>query len=399
MRRWIGISLLVALASGCGDDGGSKPEPVRVSVFPDSAWVRPSESTWFHASVTGAADTTVDWSVEGKAFGDSVSGTTTPAGRYTAPASLEKGFLTATVTVTATSRVDPTSSATAYVVLEPGDGTVEIRLSPCEVHLGPAGTQDFEGVALHVTSDSSVVWSLDPAPGVPDAGGIDAAGRYEAPDVLLEPATVFVRATSVEDTTRSAAAIVHLVPLPVEVHLSPDSARVGVEQVLGFEFSVENTSDPSLDWYVNGIPEGQSSIGRIYSSGVYRAPEAVPDPPVVEVRAVSRRDTARFAVAYVEIVAPVSVEAEDMTEAQDRGHSAIGVVYWFNASGLHAVEGLNRMLEWIEIPAVFPLSGAYNVAVTHATKYGPTVDVTVIPTKANRAEQEWRITLNGGGCG
>ncbi|HEY7726241.1 MAG TPA: Ig domain-containing protein [Anaeromyxobacteraceae bacterium] len=54
---------------------------VSIAVEPPAAWVAPAETASFRATVTGAVDTAVAWSVEEGAPGGSV----TPAGLYTAP--------------------------------------------------------------------------------------------------------------------------------------------------------------------------------------------------------------------------------------------------------------------------------------------------------------------------
>ncbi|HEY7726768.1 MAG TPA: hypothetical protein VH880_15645, partial [Anaeromyxobacteraceae bacterium] len=79
------------------------PLPVTVTISPPSASVDACRTVTFTATVTGAADTRVTWSVTEGASGGGV----TTAGVYTAPAAA------GTFHVVATSRADPTKSSTA----------------------------------------------------------------------------------------------------------------------------------------------------------------------------------------------------------------------------------------------------------------------------------------------
>jgi hypothetical protein len=90
-------------------------------------------------------------------------------------------------------------------------------------------------------------------------------------------------------------------------------------------------------------------------------------------------------------------EAETMTDSHDVGFTSIYVASRAAASGGKAVEGLDRMLEWIEIPMTFAQSGAYTVRLHHASKDGVQVTVTVLGG-AKDGDPEWVLSLNAGGC-
>lgn len=397
--RFVWLLALLVLPVGCGDDtSGPEVPPVEVRLMPDSTTVGTNESAWFTATVENAGDTTVVWSVEGKEYGDSAVGFVSPTGRYTAPGHLPNTLVPVTVEVAATSTADPSRSATAYVTIESGDGDVRIEISPCEIELAPGLEQVFQALVENA-SDPSLTWFVDPVPGIQNPGVVDASGRYLAPEPILDAFTVLVRATSVEDASKSAVALIHLLPLPLEVRVSPLEARVGLGQRLTFQSSVENTSDTSLDWYVNDNPGGYPIIGTIGEDGVYKAPNALPDPAVVQVKAVSRRDPSKYAVAQVEIVLPAGTEAEQKTAELDRGGpKKIYVVAWPTASGGQAVEGLDMLLEWIEVPVQFQHTGSYRVAFRHASYAGVRVRITIYDAGPSGQDREWVLTLNGG-CG
>jgi hypothetical protein len=87
------LSLLVVCA-GVADARSTpawpqtKPTGVHVSVSPSTAHVRAGNMQQFKATVTGAKNTAVTWSVNGVAGGSAATGTIDSSGKYTAPASL-----------------------------------------------------------------------------------------------------------------------------------------------------------------------------------------------------------------------------------------------------------------------------------------------------------------------
>lgn len=87
---------------------------VAVALSPATATVQIGNSQTFTPTVTGNANTAVNWSVNGAPGGSSAVGTINAAGLYTAPAALP---VTPTVTVRATSAINPTAFAQAVVTL------------------------------------------------------------------------------------------------------------------------------------------------------------------------------------------------------------------------------------------------------------------------------------------
>ncbi len=86
-----------------------------VHIAPPGAQLRPGETVQFKASVTGTSNPNVVWKVNGAVGGNSVVGTISTSGLYTAPAVFAGG---GTVTINAPSVEDPNSSAApSYVSL------------------------------------------------------------------------------------------------------------------------------------------------------------------------------------------------------------------------------------------------------------------------------------------
>jgi hypothetical protein len=115
--RWLALGFLVAHTAGCGGGSGTSslvPAQVSISIVPGTANVRAGSAQPFTATVSGTANQTVSWSVNGVAGGDATTGTITAAGIYTAPASLPNSN---TTSISATAAADSTASATSDVTL------------------------------------------------------------------------------------------------------------------------------------------------------------------------------------------------------------------------------------------------------------------------------------------
>ena len=120
--------------------------------------------------------------------------------------------------------------------------------------------------------------------------------------LFRSPATVVDHAVSNASGASGAASLtITPPPLPVSVTVSPVSATVRTSKTRQFAATVLNTSNTSVSWRVNGVPGGNSTVGTISASGVYRAPSSVPSPSTVTVEAVSNADPTKSASAAVTI--------------------------------------------------------------------------------------------------
>ena len=87
----------------------------------------------------------------------------------------------------------------------------------------------------------------------------------------------------------------------VTIAISPTSATVRVKKVQQFTATVQNSSNTVVTWKVNGITGGNSTVGTISTSGLYRAPNSPPNPAVVTVSATAAADQTKTANASVTI--------------------------------------------------------------------------------------------------
>ena len=92
----------------------SGPAPITVSLAPGVASLNPSQAQQFTATVRGTTNQGISWFVNGNEGGNSSVGTISSTGTYTAPVSAPA---VPSVTITAMSKYDTASSATAAVTI------------------------------------------------------------------------------------------------------------------------------------------------------------------------------------------------------------------------------------------------------------------------------------------
>ena len=170
---------------------------ISVTVAPASANLYGAQSLSLSATVAGTSSNVI-WTINPQV------GTLSSTGLYTAPSTIS---INQTIVVTATSVADPTKSGSADIHLLP----VAVTLSPSTISLQPWQSTEFIANVTNA-SNSAVIWSLSPA------FGDISNGKYSAPRRIRKPESVTVTATSVADSTKSASAIVTLVPFPLRGH-------------------------------------------------------------------------------------------------------------------------------------------------------------------------------------
>jgi hypothetical protein len=119
--RRASLSVVLALIlthAGCGSTGSKNIQPpppgIMISITPTVANVRAGATQPFTATVSGAADETVNWSVSGVVGGSATVGTISSKGVYTAPATLPNPN---TVTIEAVSAADASATAISDLTL------------------------------------------------------------------------------------------------------------------------------------------------------------------------------------------------------------------------------------------------------------------------------------------
>jgi len=269
------------------NSGAAVQSGITVTTSPSSTTVRTGRAQNFTANVSGAPNT-VTWSVNGTTGGNTIVGTIDANGRYVAPTVVPNP---ATVTVRAASTTSPTSTGSSSVTILPQPAVSSVSPSPVPigdftltvngVGFTMGSVVSFEGVALATTFVSSTRVT---------ANGNAAAPRSSLPVVVRTP-----------DGETSNAFYVDVVSAPVGISISPTSATVRINRNRQFSATVQNSSNTSVIWKVNGIAGGSSLVGTISGSGLYRAPSVVPTPPVVTISVTAAADQTKTASAAVTI--------------------------------------------------------------------------------------------------
>jgi hypothetical protein len=77
---------------------------------------------------------------------------------------------------------------------------------------------------------------------------------------------------------------------------------VEVLKSVRFTAEVVGVSNTSVTWAVNDILGGDGTVGRIDSTGLYVAPQSIPSPATVTVKATSQADTTRSASGTTTVI-------------------------------------------------------------------------------------------------
>src|SRR6266849_3025285 len=65
-------------------------------------------------------------------------------------------------------------------------------------------------------------------------------------------------------------------PSPITIDVSPVTASVFLGVTRQFTANVTNTPNTAVNWAVNGVPGGNSTVGTISAAGLYTAPQNLP---------------------------------------------------------------------------------------------------------------------------
>ncbi|MGB8783464.1 MAG: hypothetical protein WCD02_10105 [Terriglobales bacterium] len=189
------------------------PAAITVTVAPSIATVVVSALQQYTATVTGNANSSVNWFVNGVAGGNSTLGTISTSGLFQAPTAVPSP---ATVTITAVSQVDNTTSGTAQATIASPSGTVTVTVStnPPVTDVYTGTVQPFTATVTG-TTNMAVTWYVEGAQGG-DAtfGTIDASGNYTGPANVPSPATITIEAVSQADSTAIGTESVTIVAAP-----------------------------------------------------------------------------------------------------------------------------------------------------------------------------------------
>ncbi len=256
------------------NSGQARQSGITVAVSPASANVRVSATRLFLVTVTGTANTSVVWSVNGADGGSNAAGWIDSTGSYQAPATVPSP---ATVSVQARSVVDPNSAGAAAATIVPLPAISSISPSPLSVGsfnmtVNGSGFQNGAVVKLGGTSLATSFVS---------AIKLTATGTASSTSPGIS-----VTVTNPDGGVSNTVDVAVVNP-PVTVTVSPSSVTLRVRQTRQFTATVQNSSNHAVTWKVNGTIGGNSTVGAITAGGIYTAPSLVPSPSTVQVSAQS----------------------------------------------------------------------------------------------------------------
>jgi len=380
------------------------PSTVSVTVSPNQVVLATGGRQQFSATVTGTSNTSVTWSVSGIGCVGTSCGSISPSGLYTAPSSVPSF---AAITVSAVSVANPAKSGSASLVVQSAS-SVSVSVTPKSAQVASGGQLQFSA-SVSGSTNPAVVWSVSgPGCSGTGCGTITAGGLYTAPANLPTSPSVTIKATAIADPSASASAAVTLLAA-ASVSVSPPSAQLKPGAQLQFTAKVSGNSSALVIWSISGSGCIGSACGSISASGLYTAPAAAPNPPVVAVTATLLSDPTKSGSATVTITsgsvvgisispttAQVGISAQKQFTATVTGSANTSVTWTITGTGCAGNTcGTVNSSGLFTAPAVPPNPPFFSVTATsHAdtTKSAsatvtvvPVVTVTISPTSAKVA--------------
>jgi uncharacterized protein (DUF1800 family) len=169
-----------------------------------------------------------------------------------------------------------------------------VTVSPASASVIVQATQQFTATVTG-TTNTALSWSVNGiAGGNTTVGRIGANGLYSAPDVIPTPASVTVTATSMADSKAGASSAVTVSPKAgIFIVVTPANVNVTGGSTVQFTATVTGTSNHNVNWFVDGRPGGAAIFGTISATGLYTAPQTIPNPPTIAIAAQSAADTTK----------------------------------------------------------------------------------------------------------
>jgi len=290
---------------------------VTVNITPNPATVPTGGAQVFTASVSGSSDPAGGfvWSVNGVTNGNSTVGTIASTGAttalYTAPSASPSP---ATVTITAANAADSSEFGNAIATIT---CAATNSLSPPTATVGLGQSQAFSA-SFCLGAGASIAWDVNGiAGGNSTVGTVAATGLttalYNAPIDLpqADPVTIHATVTPAPGAVASASVTI---TSSIGVSVSPPQATLSVGQRMSFTPIVTSAADTSVTWAVNGIANGNVSVGQVCQSGTnpciapvgpnsgsidFLAPASPPGTNPVTLVATSNADPSRTGTASI----------------------------------------------------------------------------------------------------
>lgn len=276
------------------------------------------------ATVAGTTNTGVAWSVNGVVGGSSAAGTVSATGLYLAPTNAAAGTQ---VTLQATSVADSTALATCTITLR-NQVPIITSVTPNPLAAGPFtmtvnGSRYVNGAQVYLNfapiTTSFISSSQLTATGVFQGGSATVTVVNPGP-AAVSANFVLGSASPTPTPAPSPAPTPKPTPTPKpSVGILPPSATVQLGAAQQFQATVTNSANTQVNWFVNGIAGGNSTLGSIDPTGLYTAPPTWPFMGVATISAVSAADATVKASATVLIKDPKAISTARFLEQSTFG--------------------------------------------------------------------------------
>jgi hypothetical protein len=291
LRSLLAFVAAAALLSwaGCGGKTGDviqppPPTPPQVSITANPLTITAGQSSTLSVSVTNAPPgTSIACSLS-----VTVGTATTDMGTIACSGGTKTitPGATAKYTVTSNGPGPATSSASVTVTVNaappPTPTVTSVAVTPSTASIQTGATQQFAATVVGTNNPNlAVVWSVDLQSGTA-VGTISTAGLYAAPATA---GTFTVRATSVQDGTKSGTATVTVTappppsPTVTSVTITPATTSAQTGETLSVTWNVVGTNNPGqgVTLSVDTIVGGNTSVGTFtIASGTNTATYTAP---------------------------------------------------------------------------------------------------------------------------
>jgi uncharacterized protein (DUF1800 family) len=301
----LGLVLALALWSGCGGgmnaggSNGSTANPMKIA--PPKATLRGGDTLQFSASLAGNMNAAIVWSVNGVVGGNATVGRIDAKGMYTAPLSVP---MPNPVQVQVTSATDPSVSASSSVSVQ-NPLPVPQAVSPI---LLPVGNFSLTVTGLNFVAGSTVLFGGTPlATTFVSHSQLTAMGTTTA----AQKGTVQISVQNPDPgkiTSTTSLSVQVGAAGQVSVLVIPSTVQIHAGDFFTFRTAVNGAGgNTAVKWAINGVANGNATLGTISAGGIYVAPATLPSPNTIQVQATSLLDTTATSSAAVTLTNPLPI--------------------------------------------------------------------------------------------
>jgi len=189
-----------------------------------------------------------------------------------------------------------------------GIAPITVTLNPASASKPLGGTQFFTA-SITGTTNTTLHWYVNGVlNGDAEQGTLTGTGftrTYHAPAANVpSPNPAVIKVVSAADPSKYKTAKVTVTD-DIVITINPTSSTRALRTTQRFTATITGTTNTALEWYVNGVLNGNSTEGTLTGTGqgrIYTAPSAhVPSPNPAIIKVVSVADPAKYKTASVTV--------------------------------------------------------------------------------------------------